>query len=128
MKRRLKKALRDLDCCDGELSILFTDDRHIAELNRHYLGKEGPTNVLAFPMSGGPPPQVETGMLGDVVVSVETAMVESRKLGEPLDERIYSLLIHGILHLLNYDHEGSSKEAQRMEKEQRRLLALIMEE
>lgn len=113
---------------DCELSIFFTDDIHIAQLNSQYLGRDGPTNVLAFPMSGGSPPHIESGMLGDVVVSVDTAIRESKKLKKPLDEIIYRLLIHGILHLLNYDHERSSEEAQRMEKEENRLLALIKEE
>lgn len=115
-------------CHDGELSILLTDDEHIAELNSRYLGREGPTNVLAFPMSEGPLPCVDSGMLGDVVVSVDTAIEESNKSGEPLEETIYRLLIHGLLHLLGYDHEISPAESDRMEKEQRRLTALIMEE
>jgi rRNA maturation RNase YbeY len=117
-----------LACHDVELSILFTDDNHIAQLNFEYLGRKGPTNVLAFPMSGGPPPIVDSGMLGNVVISVETATLESRKLGETLDETIYRLLIHGLLHLLDYDHERSIEDARRMEKEQRRLLTLIREE
>ena len=115
-------------CVDGELSILFTDDSHIAQLNRHYLGKKGPTNVLAFPMTGDPPPHVESGILGDIVVSVDTAIHESRDLGEPIEETVDRLLIHGLLHLLDYDHERSPEDARRMEKEETRLLALMREE
>lgn len=122
------RVLKDLACDDGELSILFTDDRHIAELNRRYLGRKGPTNVLAFPMSGEPPPDIESGILGDIAVSVDTAIRESKNFGEPLDETIYRLLIHGLLHLLNYDHERSPEDARLMEDEQSRLLALIREE
>lgn len=114
-----------MGCRDGELSVLLTGDEHIAELNQHYLGREGPTDVLAFPMAGGPPPHVEPGMLGDVVVSVDTAVREARALGEPLEKTVYRLLIHGILHLLNYDHEQSSEEAKRMSKEENRLLSII---
>ena len=121
----MKKVLEDLANHDGEVSILFTDDGHIAQLNRQYLGRDGPTNVLAFPMSGGEPSDVESGMLGDIVVSVDTAMRESKELEEPLDETIHRLLIHGILHLLNYDHERSSEEAERMEEEEKRLLDMI---
>ncbi|MGD2124515.1 MAG: rRNA maturation RNase YbeY [Desulfobacteraceae bacterium] len=120
-------VLKDLGCHDGELSVLLTDGTHIAELNQRYLKREGPTNVLAFPMSGGPPPLVESGMLGDVVISLDTAVDESNNLGEPLEETIYRLLIHGILHLLDYDHEKSPHEARQMEKEEERLLALIKE-
>ncbi len=125
IKRLMKKVLKDLANHDGEMSILFTDDGHIAQLNRRYLGRDGPTNVLAFPMSGGEPPDVESGMLGDIVVSVDTAIRESKELGETLDETISRLLIHGILHLLNYYHERSPEEAIRMEKEEKRLLAMI---
>jgi rRNA maturation RNase YbeY len=64
-------------------------------------------------------------MLGDVVISVDTAVEESARLDEPLERTIFRLLIHGILHLLGYDHERSPREAARMTREQNRLLALI---
>ena len=125
IRRNLKKVLNDLGCHDKELSIVFTDDARMAKLNAQYLGREGSTNVIAFPMSGGPQPQVQSEMLGDVVISVDTARDESRLQGEPMAETIYRLLIHGILHLLDYDHERSSMESRRMEKEQTRLLDLV---
>jgi probable rRNA maturation factor len=128
IKGKLKKALSDLGFRDGELSVLLTDDRHIAELNRHYLGREGPTNVLAFPMGEGESAELNPGILGDVVVSVDTALEESGKTGESLERTVHRLLIHGILHLLHYDHERSSLEARRMRREEVRLLALMEEE
>jgi len=76
-------------------------------------------------MSGGPEPGVESGMLGDVVISVDTAINESEDLDVPLEHTIDRLIIHGILHLLGYDHEKSEAEARRMEKEEERLMALI---
>jgi probable rRNA maturation factor len=117
-----------LGCHDGELSILFTDDGHISELNTRYLGRKGPTNVLAFSMSEGEPAECFSGLLGDVVVSVDTAMDEARRMGESLEETVYRLLIHGVLHLMSFDHERSPLEARRMGKEERRLLALMKEE
>jgi rRNA maturation RNase YbeY len=122
----LKRVLEDLGCKDIELSILFTDDGQMAELNRDYLGKTGPTNVLAFPMSSGPPPVVQTRMLGDVIVSVDRAMEESKFLDETFEERLYRLLIHGILHLLDYDHERSEKDAELMEMKEQVLLDLVI--
>ena len=116
-----------MDLPDAELSILLTDDAAISDLNRRYLGKEGPTNVLAFPMSEGHPCEGIL-MLGDVVVSVDTAMAESRQSGEPLERTIFRLLIHGILHLLGHDHEKSPKEARSMQREEQRLLALLTED
>jgi len=119
-----------LGCHDKELSILFTDDPRMAQLNLRYLGRKGPTNVLAFPMADpdGPGNQtatVETGMLGDVVVSVDTAQREADESGESLRETVDRLLIHGILHLLGHDHEASEAAASEMEKEEKRLMALI---
>lgn len=124
----MTKVLRDLGSRDRELSILFTDDAHIAQLNEHYLGKVGPTNVLAFPMSKGSGPGIESGMLGDVVVSVDRAIYEAQRDGRTVEETICRLLIHGTLHLLDFDHEISAKEARRMEKEEERLLALVLAE
>ena len=128
LKQKLKTVLNALGCRDVELSVYLTDDKEISELNKRYLGRTGPTNVLAFPISGGPPPDPETGMLGDVVISVETAVSESKSMGEALTETISRLLVHGILHLLNYDHERSSDDADIMETEQRRVLSMIREE
>jgi probable rRNA maturation factor len=128
MRRKLKKVLKDLGCHEGELSVLLTDDQHMAQLNKRFLQREGPTNVLAFPMSNGDPSDDDFGMLGDIVLSVETAIRESKALGEPLQETIDRLLLHGLLHLLGFDHERSLEEARRMEKEQARLLHLMKEE
>jgi len=123
----MKKVLEDSACNKKELSILFTDDTHIAELNRKYRGKDRPTNVLAFPMSDDPG-DLESGMLGDVVISVDTAMRESDEAGEPLDESIYRLLVHGFLHLLGYDHERSPEDERLMSAEEARLITLIRKE
>lgn len=112
---------------DAELSVLLTDDVTISDLNWRYRGKAGSTNVLAFPMSEGAFPEGRV-MLGDVVVSVDTAMRESIQSGEPLERRILRLLIHGLLHLLGHDHEKSRPEARHMQREEEKLLALISED
>lgn len=112
-------------CPEKELSILFTDDKTIADLNNRYLGRKGPTNVLAFPMKEGPTPKFESPMLGDVVISVGAALRESEEFGEDLEYTIDRLLIHGLLHLLGYDHDKSDSEAERMENEEKRLISVI---
>ncbi|MCK4784174.1 MAG: rRNA maturation RNase YbeY [Desulfobacteraceae bacterium] len=127
IKRKLERVLRDLVCHDKELSILFTDDKQIAELNNRYLQRKGPTNVLAFPMAGGPMPRVESVMLGDVAISIDTALRESKESGETLEYTIDRLLIHGVLHLMGYDHEKSAGEARRMDLEEERLMEVIRE-
>lgn len=112
---------------NAELSILLTNDATISDLNHRYLGKEGPTNVLAFPMSENHFAE-RTLVLGDVVVSLDTAVKESNQSGKPLERRVCELLIHGLLHLLGHDHEKSLGEARRMRIEEKRLLALLAEE
>lgn len=109
----------------AELSLLFTDDEHIAELNRRYLNRDGPTNVLAFPMIDATEPELHTSMLGDIVISLDAAMRDAQGLRESFEGTVDRLLIHGLLHLLGYEHEGSAQEAQRMEEETERLQAMI---
>lgn len=127
IRRNLETVLKDLGYPDAELSILITGDDEITTLNERYRGKKGPTNVLAFPMWKGPGPDPETGLLGDIVISADRAREESRSIGEQVHETFYRLLIHGLLHLLGYDHEQSEKEARRMEEEQKRLLRFVKE-
>jgi len=121
-----------LGCRDKELSLLFTDDGRMADLNRRYLGREGPTNVLAFPMTDADPhkdqgPDIDAGLLGDVVISLDTARKEAEETGETLEQAVERLLIHGILHLLGHDHVGNRGAAVLMEREEERLMALLRE-
>jgi rRNA maturation RNase YbeY len=125
IRKSLKKVLSDLGCHDKELSVLFTDDEHMARLNRQYRRRPGPTNVLAFPMADETGEDIGSPMLGDVVISVDTALKESRDLEEPIKKTINRLLIHGILHLLGFDHERSEAEARRMGEEEIRLRDLV---
>lgn len=125
IKKRLKKILKGLEYHKVELSLLFTDDEYIAELNRRFLKREGPTNVLAFPMRDTNQTEFETPMLGDIVISVDAAIRDVKRSGESLVKTIDRLLIHGLLHLLGYDHERSEQEAQQMEEETERLLAMM---
>lgn len=121
---RMAKVLRDLGCEDMELSVLLTDDAGIAELNGRYRGKTGPTNVLSFPQRDGACPGLASNMLGDVVVSLETAAREAAGQNCSLEFRVYILLCHGLLHLLGYDHEASEEQASRFFRMEERLAAL----
>jgi len=114
-----------LDSPDSELSILIVDDREIAELNEEYLDRKGPTNVIAFPMQEGEFSRINPFLLGDVVISVETAAREGEEAGIPLEERMDELLVHGILHLFGFDHEKTEKEARKMEKKTLALITLL---
>ncbi|MEW5724598.1 MAG: rRNA maturation RNase YbeY [Thermodesulfobacteriota bacterium] len=100
---------------EAELSILLVEDEEIAGLNRRYLGRAGPTNVISFPMREGPHGQVNPELLGDVVISTETCAAQAADSGFSPEEMLDFYLIHGILHLAGYDHEGPAEEASRME-------------
>ncbi len=101
------------------------DDPGIRELNSNYRGKDKPTNVLSFPMQEGEFSDITPGLLGDVVISLDTAEQEADQAHISIDERMSQLLIHGILHLLGFDHEVDDSAADRMEEKSLELLQLI---
>ena len=117
--------LNALDCPDSELSILIEDDKGIAGLNSEYLHRKGPTNVIAFPMRDENSPAMNSDILGDVVISIETAEREGNDAGTGMKRRFADLLIHGILHLFGYDHEKNLYQAKKMEKKAAELLKLV---
>lgn len=113
-----------------ELSILITDDREIQHLNQKYRGINSPTDVLSFPQN-----KLEsagnriTPVLGDIVISLETALRHSIEDKRPFHEEFFDLLVHGLLHLKGYEHEGvTGQEAERMFKKQRELLEIVLRE
>ena len=105
--------------------MLLTDDREIAELNYRFLKRQGPTNVLAFTMRENDASEPETPMLGDIVISLDAALRDAKTAGETFQETLDRLLVHGLLHLIGYDHEISEEEELRMDKETHRLLTLM---
>ncbi len=114
---------------DSELSVAIVGDRTIRRLNRDYLGKDRPTNVISFSMQEGEFPGVNPQVLGDVAISADTAAREAGEGGVTFDARLTFLLLHGILHLAGYDHERSGEaEARRMRAKERELFALLERE
>jgi probable rRNA maturation factor len=129
---------------DAEMSLLFVDEATIAELNERFLGYEGPTDVLSFPMDDelppggrwpdqggrgpgspsdpGEPPSV----LGDVVVCPVVAGRQAQERGATLDDEMSLLVVHGVLHLLNYDH-AEPEETALMRRREQELLAIFRE-
>jgi pyridoxine 5-phosphate synthase len=112
---------------EAELSILLVDDQQIAELNRTWRHKKGPTNVLAFSLTEGEDSAISLNLLGDIVISVETAAREAEKEGLSLHSRLQVLLVHGFLHLIGYDHEKSETEAVKMHNKERVLLQELIQ-
>ncbi len=112
LKRTAREILGFLNQSQVELSLALVENREIQELNARYRNKNEPTDVLSFPSRELLP--TGTHILGDVVISVEQAEKQARKRRKTLEQEMESLLIHGILHLLGYDHERSEKDAKIM--------------
>jgi probable rRNA maturation factor len=105
---------------DSELSIILTNDARLHELNLNYLGINAPTDVLSFPASETDP---ETGAhyIGDILISIPRAQTQAGAAGHPLEAEVQLLVVHGVLHLLGYDH-GQAEEKARMWKAQAEIL------
>ena len=102
------------------------DNEEIRELNRIYLGRDYPTNVISFAMSEGAYGDVNPQLLGDIIISVDKAMSEGKTSGASLKESLDFLMIHGLLHLLGYDHESSdTQEARRMQDKENELFQYL---
>jgi len=124
-----QKILDVLGCPEAELSVTIVGDRSIRVLNRDYLGRDKATNVISFAMQEGEFGALNPQLLGDVVISADTAAREADEAGEPFLNRLAFLLMHGILHITGYDHERSGEaEAARMEEREREIFALLQEE
>jgi len=105
---------------------LIVDDIEIRSINRDYLGRDKATNVISFAMQEGEGAGVQPGLLGDVVISADTAARDAAEAGIPFERELYFLLLHGVLHLLGFDHErGTEVEARRMEEREREVFALL---
>lgn len=115
-------VLEELGFEEAELSVLVVSDRRIEQLNRQYLGRNRPTDVLAFSQWEGGGARLDPAWLGDVVISAETAEEEAARRGVELNRELDLLLVHGILHLVGYDHTGTADEAASMRKKQKQLL------
>ena len=124
-----RRILSASGCPDARLSVLVTDDAGIREINHAWLGKDRPTNVISFAMQEGAGAGVQPDLLGDVVISADTAARDAAEAGLTIEHELCFLLLHGILHLLGYDHErGTAAEARRMEARERELFTQVREE
>jgi probable rRNA maturation factor len=97
------------------LSLRIVDDKNIQEINNQSRGKNKPTDVLSFPAPNIPSP---IRNLGEIIISYETLIIQAEEIGHSKVDEFYRLLVHGVLHLLGYDHEISVKEEQKMQKKE----------
>ena len=120
LERAVGAALAEVS--EAEISLVLVDDASIAELHARYLGREGPTDVLAFSL--GEPGEV----LGDVYVCLPVAEGQALEAGVPLDEELVRLAVHGTLHVLGYDHpEGPERLESAMFRRQEEIVGEVLE-
>ncbi len=111
------------------MSIVILDNSGIQEVNREYLHRDRPTNVISFAMQEGEGAGLLPLVLGDVVISAERAAADAAEAEIPFEHELWFLLVHGVLHLLGYDHErGSAEEAELMEAREAEIFAQLVEE
>ncbi|WP_027365421.1 rRNA maturation RNase YbeY [Desulfotruncus alcoholivorax] len=131
LTRVVEAALADtVEYHDAEVGLVFTDNEYIADLNRQYRNVDGPTDVLSFSMLEGEPVQdgSDSIMLGDIVISLEKALQQAKRFGHGLTREIAYLTVHGVLHLLGYNHETDAEKKVMREKEEQILSRVLLPE
>nr|WP_312203282.1 rRNA maturation RNase YbeY [Anaerospora hongkongensis] len=113
---------------NNEVSLVFCDDAYIQNLNRDYRGKDQPTDVLSFALNEGEEPEIVDGpvqvLLGDIIISLETAARQAEEYNHSLEREVAYLTVHGMLHLLGYDHMTEEDKAE-MRLEEEHVLSLL---
>lgn len=125
LKRNARRVLLEMGFVKAELSLAFVDDGEMRLLNATYRRVNAPTDVLAFAMGEGRFAGINPHVLGDVVISTETAVSRAKQDGRSVSEELDALLVHGILHLIGYDHERSPTDARVMRAKERSLRDLL---
>lgn len=115
VKKIVGYALKAIGLSRSEVSILLTDDLGIKELNRKFRRINRPTDVLSFPME-------DEKILGDIAVSVDRVFAQAREFKVSMEEELSRLLVHGLLHLAEYDHVKGGRQAKRMKEMEEELL------
>jgi probable rRNA maturation factor len=127
-----RRVLREMNLRDSDITICFVSDVEIARLNLAFRGKKGPTDVLSFPAGTRRRKKIyteitegaEKSYLGDIAIAPETALRYGKKNGRSLSTELRVLILHGVLHLLGYDHETDRGEMDRIERKLRRRFGL----
>lgn len=120
-KKMAETVLKSLELDNREVSILLTDDRGIRGLNRRFRNIDRPTDVLSFPME-------DERLLGDIAISVETAIRQAGDFKVSLEEEMARLVVHGLLHLLGYDHVKGGTQAAKMRAKEEDLVKRLRKE
>jgi len=123
--RSLRSVTEDLLISLGlqnrDLSILFVDNKKIKSLNIEFFGRDKSTNVISFSYMNG----LSCEIFGDIIISLEKAREEAKDLAVPFYERVFALIIHGLLHILGFDHEKNRKESRKMRYRETKLMDYV---
>jgi probable rRNA maturation factor len=126
LRRSLKRLMMELHCEESELSLLLVDDDQIHEFNRSYLQRDRSTNVISFSMREGDFSDLNPQLLGDIILSVETAYRDATAVSIDFMDEVEFLAIHGLLHLLGYEHENATAKASaQMKTREKELFSLL---
>ena len=123
----LGQLLTENSLGDGEVNLIITGDDELEKLNRQYRGKEGPTDVLSFPYLDPGMEEVQQGedfAVGDIYISLDRALTQAEEAGIKAEMEIALLAIHGLLHLVGYEHDSESGAELMHQKEQKTLSSL----
>src|SRR5262249_15325299 len=128
----LRRTQRELKIANAEITIAFVSDAEMAGWNENYRKKKGPTDVLSFPATAGAGRKLaaranlakKAEILGDIAIAPETAKRYAKKNGRTLSSEIRVLMLHGVLHLMGYDHESDQGQMNRIERKLRRRLGI----
>ena len=121
LRRITEELLISLKLQDRDLSILFVDNKKIRALNKKFFGKDSPTNVISFSYMDG----LSCEIFGDIIISLEKAKEEAENSSVPFYERVFALIIHGLLHISGFDHEIGKREAKKMRYREKKLLGYV---
>jgi rRNA maturation RNase YbeY len=117
----LREIQRQLKLEDAQVTVAFVSDAEIARWNQNYRHKKGPTDVLSFPaVTNGAPSKKSEKFLGDIAIAPETARRYAKKNARTLQQELRVLMLHGVLHLMGYDHESDNGRMNRIEQKLRR--------
>lgn len=125
IRKAAERILASLRISGYELSVLLLDNKGIRAVNKKYLNRNRPTNVISFSLTEGEFGNINPQVLGDVVISVEKALEQAETRGTSLEEELTFLLIHGILHLVGCDHEKKGSEREKMRKKEKEVYQFV---
>ncbi len=126
IRKVVRRLLQILECSDKEIGLIFVDDLKIQEINKMYLGRDYPTNVISFSMLEGEYSSINPSIMGDIVISADTALRDAENGEISLADELDFLIIHGLLHILGYNHENDNPDNNEiMKKKEQELFFLL---